>query len=126
MYSEAIQQSRCNSDKGFKMIVFNNKQYAKNEAEFTDSLFTSGGTCNGFYKRTKNGYRLFNIQNELIAFVRCAKEPMLMTATYKLLNNKNKIWYSYTDTQTEKYLGITDLKNDFEAVANFVKNNWDN
>jgi hypothetical protein len=69
---------------------------------------------------------LFNIQNELIAFVRCAKEPMLMSATYKLLNNKNKIWYSYTDTQTEKYLGITDLKNDFEAVANFVKNNWDN
>jgi hypothetical protein len=51
---------------------------------------------------------------------------MLMSATYKLLNNKNKIWYSYTDTQTEKYLGITDLKNDFEAVANFVKNNWDN
>ena len=106
------------------MIIFNNKHYAKNEAEFTDSLFTSGGTCNGFYKRTKNGYRLFNIQNELIAFIRCEKEPMLMTATYKLLNNKNKIWYSYTDTQTEKYLGIADLSKELEAVAQFTNTYW--
>ena len=33
-----------------------NKKYAKNDREFTESLFNRGGTCDGYYKvkRKKN------------------------------------------------------------------------
>jgi len=85
------------------MITFNTKQYAANDSEFTDSLFSTGGTCNGFYKRMKRGYRLFNIQHELIAFIRVTVEPMLMSATKQ---TDGQIWYSYTNTKTEEYLGF--------------------
>ncbi|CAB4241026.1 hypothetical protein UFOVP22_46 [uncultured Caudovirales phage] len=86
------------------MIVFNSKQYAANDVEFVDSLFTPLGTCNGYYKRMKRGYRLFNIQHELIAFVRLNDEPMLMSAKKQ---SDNKVWYSYPNSLTEKYLGFS-------------------
>jgi len=78
-------------------------QYALNDNEFTNSLFTKGGTCNGFYKRTVRGFKLFSMQKELIAFVRLVKEPMLMNATKR---DDGKTWYSYTSTKTELYLGF--------------------
>ena len=107
------------------MIIFNGKKYAVNENEFTDSLFSLYGTCNGFYKKTKNGYRLFNIQNELIAFIRCSKEPMLMNAT-KL--DSGKIWYSHLMTSTEKYLGLDNLSfyDGFNLARNWTYDNWNN
>ena len=105
------------------MIIFNDKKYAANESEFTNSLFSTGGTCNGFYKRMKNGFRLFNLQNELIAFVRLSFEPMLMSATKQ---EDSKIWYSYTNSKTEEYLGFFgSLVKEKEAVI-ILKDNYFN
>ena len=107
------------------MIVFNNKKYAENEDEFTGSLFQAGGTCNGFAKRMRNGYRIFNIQNELIAFIRCSKEPMVMQATVQA---DNKIWYSYLMTCTEKYLGLDllSLYDSHNSAREFAYKYWAN
>lgn len=52
------------------MIIFNGLKFAKNDKEFTESLFvSSGGTCTGFYKRTKNGFKLYNQHKNPIAFI---------------------------------------------------------
>ena len=95
------------------MIVFNNKKYALNDDEFTNSLFTPGGTCNGFYKRTKNGFRLFNMQKELIAFVRLTFEPMLIGAKKQA---DNKLRYSYLNAASELYLGF----NKYESLQQYM------
>lgn len=107
------------------MIIFNGKKYAENGREFTDSLFQAGGTCNGFAKRMKNGYRIFNIQNELIAFIRCSKEPMVMQATMRA---DKKIWYSYLMDCTEKYLGLDLLSfyDSHNAAREFSYKYWTN
>ena len=51
------------------MFKFNGLTFARNNAEMVNSLFTSGGTCAGFYKRISGGFQLFNLQRELFAFV---------------------------------------------------------
>ena len=51
------------------MLTFNNKKYAKNNDEFVSSLFVAGSTWNGFYKKTKNGIRLYDMQNKLQGFI---------------------------------------------------------
>jgi hypothetical protein len=105
------------------MITFNNKHYAKNNDEFTNSLFTSGGTCNGFYKEANRGIYIYNIQNELIAFIRLHNEPMVMSAA---IQPNGKKWYSYTNAETERYLGIRGLDNQriisFSDERNAIEN----
>lgn len=44
------------------MITFNGVKFAKNDKEMTDSLFQQGGTCAGFYKVTKRGIQLMDLQ----------------------------------------------------------------
>lgn len=95
------------------MIEFNGKKYAKNNDEFIDSLFHAGGTCNGFYKKTKRGIYLYDAQNVLQAFVRTITEPMVMSCT---LRENGKKWYSYTMNKTEQWLGIRDF-NDERCIS---------
>ena len=52
------------------MITLYGKTYAKNDREFTGSLFTPGGTCNGFYKTTKAGIYLSDMQGAERVFIR--------------------------------------------------------
>jgi len=40
------------------MINLNGKQFAKNDNEMIDSLFTGGNTCTGFYKVNKTSTTL--------------------------------------------------------------------
>ena len=56
------------------MLTINNIKYAKNDDELIESLFTSGGTANGFYKVKKNGILISNIKNEPFAFI-CNNNP---------------------------------------------------
>lgn len=51
------------------MLNFNGKTYARNDAEFTGSLFRPGNTCHGFYKQTKGGFRLYDMQKNLRAYI---------------------------------------------------------
>ena len=49
------------------MITIGNKKYAKNNSEFTDSLFKSGGTCDGFYKVYENRIIFKDVQGKPFA-----------------------------------------------------------
>jgi len=72
------------------MIVLNGKRFAKDNEEFTSSLFKAGGTCMGYYKRLHNKVKLFDMQYELIGVI--TNNKVLAKAT-KLDNGK--YWYSY-------------------------------
>jgi hypothetical protein len=89
------------------MIKFNGKKYAKNEKEFTDSLFSGGSTCNGFYKKYKRKIMLYNIQNELIACIvnNGYSERFIVSASVQ--NGKPWFMYALCD-DTSKYLGLQD------------------
>lgn len=51
------------------MINFNGVKFAKNDKEFTSSLFETGGTCVGFYKATERGVQLMDSHKSIIAFI---------------------------------------------------------
>jgi len=73
------------------MITLNGKMFAKNDKEFTDSLFQEKGTCVGKYKVLKNKVNLYDIQNNIIGVV--TKTGVLAKAT-KATNKR--YWYSYS------------------------------
>ena len=89
------------------MLTFNGLSFAKNEAEFVGSLFTKGKTCHGFYKRIKNGVKLFDMQKELQAFI--VDRPgdtasrFIVTAS---LSDKKPFYMFSTCQHTEKWLNI--------------------
>ena len=74
------------------MIVLNGKKFAKNDAEFTDSLFNRGGTCVGYYKRNKGSVTLMNMHKEKIGVIN--KHGVLCCATRQ---PNGAYWYSYAD-----------------------------
>jgi hypothetical protein len=52
------------------MITLYGKKYAKNEKEFTETLFQKDGTANGFYKKSNGGLVLIDIHGIERAFIR--------------------------------------------------------
>ena len=51
------------------MLNLNGKRFARNSAELVSTLFQSGGTACGTYKRNKNGTKLFRANGELFAYI---------------------------------------------------------
>ncbi len=90
------------------MLTFNGKQYAKNDKEFVDTLFTSGNTANGFYKKVKSGIKLYNMQKELIAFIKRDSSPFVVNAYTYAGDGKDRYMFS-TSSTVEIYLSIYDL-----------------
>jgi len=101
------------------MLIFNGKIYAKNNKEFTESLFNTSGTCNGFYKRIRSGVQLFNIQHELTAFIvnRSDKDRFIVSAGTD--NGKPRYMFGLS-TAAEKWLGIDG--NSFAGDRNAISN----
>ena len=90
------------------MIILNNKKFAENETEFTESLFNSGGTCAGYAKRLKRQIKLYNIQKELIGTIN--KYGVLCCAT----KIDGGYWYSYADINI---IGAWDsYQNQYETI----------
>jgi len=52
------------------MLNLYGKRYAKNAAEFTRTLFDGDSTANGYYKVTKHGVFLLDMQRTQRAFIR--------------------------------------------------------
>ena len=50
------------------MFILNGKKFAKNDKEFTNSLFEAGGTCVGYYKKTSSGVVLMDMQKTVIGY----------------------------------------------------------
>lgn len=90
------------------MLVFNGMKYAKNDKEFTESLFQSGGTCNGFYKKMRNGIRLLDMQGNIRAFIVNNKYNEQFVVSASQTDNGIRYMFS-TTTQDEKWLGIDKL-----------------
>jgi hypothetical protein len=87
------------------MLTLFGKTYAKNNSEFVNSLF-SKQTCNGFYKQNEKGITLYNIQNELIAFIKAPinGEYAFIVSAYK---SENKTRYMFgLSTLTDLYLNV--------------------
>lgn len=66
------------------MININGKKYAKNDSEFTSTLFDNDGTASGYYKKRSNGVLLMDIQKRPFAFVVVNKygdEPFLVSCS---------------------------------------------
>ena len=72
------------------MIELNGSKFALNDNEMMDSLFTPGGTCNGFYKVNKNSVTIFNLQHEKIAVIN--GHGLLCAATRQ---KDGKWWYNF-------------------------------
>ena len=89
------------------MLVFNGKKYAKNDKEFTSSLFTSQ-TCNGYYKTKKNGSgtTIYNMQKEIVAFiVHNNRQGYFVVSATK--HNDGKTYYMYgLSSLDEVFLGL--------------------
>lgn len=106
------------------MIILNGKKFARNEKEFTDSLFSLGGTCVGYYKPLKARIKLFNMQKKLIGTI--TKYGVLALATpleecTKDISDKGKYWYSFGDIEA---IGSYDKYSDqFNEVQKALKDN---
>jgi hypothetical protein len=91
------------------MINFNGKKFAENNNEFMGSLFHTGGTCSGYARKIKRGVKLFNLQNELFAFIVAPKRgENAFIVTASIQDGKARYMYS-TCSLTEKYLGIDNM-----------------
>ena len=90
------------------MLIFNGKKYAKNDAEFTESLFHRAGTCNGFYKRYKNHVKIYTQQKELVAAISTSLDGYYQSHTAYTENGRNVLLPGMTDA-TEKFLGLDGL-----------------
>lgn len=80
------------------MITLNNKQFARNEKEFTDSLFSTGGTCAGYYRKNKKSITIMNHKKEKISVINCNNVLCLATPMIDITGNKEDTglwWYSY-------------------------------
>ena len=74
------------------MLELNGVKLAISDKEFTDSLFSNGGTCGGYYKVLKNKVKVFNMQNELSGVI--TKHGVMLRATKV---EGGKYWYSHGD-----------------------------
>lgn len=86
------------------MLTLYGKKYARNEKEFTETLFQSDGTANGFYKATKAGIYLSDMQGNERAFVR---HDGLGPVSVSRHDGRRR--YSFAaSTIDEKWLGVPD------------------
>lgn len=84
------------------MLELYGKQYARNDREFTDSLFNPNGTANGFYKVTAAGIYFSDMQGNERAFIRRdGLGPVTVTRANGLR------FYMFSACETERqWLGI--------------------
>jgi len=89
------------------MLTFNNKEFAKNDKEFVNSLFSVGGkgTCAGYYKKTKRGVYLYNMQKELFAFMKADDKFTGIVSAYKHKDGKTYYMNALT-SDVEKWIGL--------------------
>ena len=73
------------------MITLNNKKFARNDKEFTDSLFSKGGTCTGYYKVNRKSVAIMDMQGEKVGVI---ANNVLAKASKQ---DNGKYWYSYGD-----------------------------
>ena len=90
------------------MIIINGNKFAKNDKEFTSSLFMESGTCIGYYKKTRNGIQLLDMKKNIIAFIangiKRKEQPFIVSAT----RTEKGIRYSYSLSSNMEHLEAED------------------
>jgi len=98
------------------MIILNGKKFAKNDTEFVDSLFQTGGTCDGFYKANKKSIHLMNMQGERIATIN-------KYGAGRAYNPKNKTYSFATIDIIGEYKSYSRGKEEFRRAYEQVTGN---
>lgn len=90
------------------MLTLNGRTFARNNAEFTASLFSPGGTCTGFYRRTPKGAYLYNMQRTLVGFLKCGDQFTGMVSAHKCDDGRTRYMYA-ADSALERMVGFDTL-----------------
>jgi len=91
------------------MIEINGNKFAKNDNEFTDSLFHPGGTCKGYYKIHKKNIVFLNMQKEPFACLvnNRFNEQFFVSCYVEKQNNRNVSRFMFgLNSLDEKTLGL--------------------
>ena len=94
------------------MIIINEKKYAANTTEVTNSLFESGGTVYGYYEKKSNGILFLDLQKKPFAFLCCnePKTPFFVSCSEVTVDNVVQIRYMFsTCSKEEEILGLNKL-----------------
>ena len=81
--------------------------YAPNAAALTDSLFQSGGTANGIYKRRKNGIALYGANGRLRSFIVVNSHGERFAVSAHDYAGKPRYLFALTENDRE-WLGLPD------------------
>lgn len=84
------------------MFTLYGKKYAKTDRQAVNSLFSPGGTVNGFYKRTSGGIILLDLQRNERAFIRADRfGPVSITRI-----NGRRYYMHAASSVDEAWLGV--------------------
>ena len=90
------------------MLTIQGRKFARNDAEFTSSLFDPSGTCAGYYKQVPAGVRLLDMQKRIFAFIKYnGFDPFAVSASPE--GKRTRYMYGMTDGD-EKTLGLSGLR----------------
>ena len=87
------------------MLIINNIKFAKNDKEFTNSLFETGNTAYGFYKKLKGRIHLMDMQRNIFAAVVVNNQDFKAIVNAVKLDGKTHYQHGASDI-TEKLLGV--------------------
>jgi hypothetical protein len=79
------------------MIIINGKKFAKNNTEFTSTLFESGGTAYGFYKRLKNRIEFSDMQGKPFAALVVNPGKFSGFIDMTIVNGKKRYMFSHSN-----------------------------
>ena len=88
------------------MIELYGKKYAKNEREFTSTLFEPCGTANGFYRKARNGVFLSDMQGQERAFIR--KDGLGPVSVTRRKEDNRRVYMFCASTTDKRWLGVPD------------------
>lgn len=97
------------------MLNFNQKLYAKNQDEAKNAQ-SLGKSINGFYAPVNGGYKLFDLGNELQAYISRRSDAKMVVDAY-VYPGDGRVRYMYsTSSKTEEWLGYPeDMPTSMEA-----------
>lgn len=86
------------------MLTINGHKFAKNEAEAINSLFQSGGTFYGFYKKLKGRIHLMTMQGDIFAAIVCNDN---FSGVVNARSVNGKVFYQHSaSSNIEALLGV--------------------
>lgn len=83
------------------MLTISGNKFAKNDKEFTESIFDKNGTCKGFYKKMKDKVIFSNMQHRVFA---------------ALVRNSHGVFLVNCDNYTGKYRYQFALAEEYESL----------